>query len=254
MLNEHWIPAFAGMTPNGLNYKISQSHSREGGNPENKFLNRNLGFQIVTKDFCFYEEEKYIKLLAATAAESFADVFQLRNKMFSANELYRSALFVRSELSKADKGVSPLFIVNDRADIAFMSGADGVHLGQDDFPAAYAKKLFPGLIVGVSAENAEQAVRAEMNGADYIGAGPAYCTESKTDAGPPMGREEMIRICGAVNIPVIAIGGINQFNIKELAGCGLSGVAVISAVSGAKNPLETALKFKENIDKYFKTK
>ncbi|MHB8232608.1 MAG: thiamine phosphate synthase [bacterium] len=208
---------------------------------------KTLNFQIITKDFNLNEEEKYLEDLIEIAFESSADILQLRNKKISPGDIYRSALFIKKIIKKNKK---PMLIINDRPDIAYMAKADGVHLGQDDFPAADAKRLFPGLIIGVSADNLNQAIQASNSGADYIGVGPVYATTSKADAGSKVKHEEIKKICGAVNIPVIAIGGINEFNIKELAPSGIKGVAVISAVSGSKNPLETALTFKKNIDKY----
>ncbi|MHB1698276.1 MAG: thiamine phosphate synthase [bacterium] len=211
---------------------------------------KGLNFQIITKDFNLNEEEKYLEALVTVTVESSADILQLRNKKIPPRDIYRSALFIKKKLGGFKKNNKPMLIINDRPDIAYMAEADGVHLGQDDFPAAAVKRLFPSLIIGVSADNERHAVQAEKDGADYVGVGPAYPTSSKTDAGSSISREEIKKICEAVNIPVIAIGGIKEFNIKELAPSGIKGVAVISAVSNTKNPLETALTFRKNIDKY----
>lgn len=211
---------------------------------------RRLNFQIITKDFSLNEEEKYLETLVIVAVESSADILQLRNKKIPSADIYRSALFIKKKLGSFKKNKKPIFIINDRPDIAYLVKADGVHVGQDDFPAAAIKKLFPSLMIGVSAENIAQAVQAEKDGADYIGVGPAYPTVSKADAGNSITVEEIKKICDAVNIPVIAIGGINEFNIKELAPSGIKGVAVISAVSNAENPLQMAITFRKNIDKY----
>ncbi len=213
---------------------------------------KKLNFQIITKDFDLNEETEYLKNIAYVAVKSSADILQLRNKKISAHGIYNAALFIKKILHSFKSTVRPLLIINDRPDIAYMTGADGVHVGQDDIPAAYVKKLFPLMTVGVSAENTEQAVKAENNGADYIGAGPAYPTNSKSDAGDSMKREVLTEICKAVKIPVIAIGGINTYNIKELAAAGVSGAAVISAVSNAANPIDEALKFRKSIDEYCK--
>ena len=216
---------------------------------------KTLNFHIITKDFDSDEGEKYLRDLINAAVLSSADVLQLRNKRIPAGGIYRSAVFIKKTLESFGKNKKkPVLIINDRPDIAYAAGAEGVHLGQDDLPAAYVKKMFPGLIIGVSAENAGQAVKAEKNGADYIGIGPAYPTGSKADAGALMTRETMKEICGAVNIPAIAIGGINEFNIKELAPAGVSGIAVIGAVSNAANPAEAAVKLRKNIDEYLKNK
>ncbi len=211
-------------------------------------MNR-FNFQIITKDFNITEYKTYLGELSRIAVKSNADVLQLRNKKLTARDIYRAALYIKSLLNKFSSDRKPLFIVNDRSDIAALAGADGVHIGQDDFPLATIKKIYPNLIVGVSVDNLKQALDAQNNGADYIGAGPVYSTFSKIDAGNIMSPEILKTICRNVKIPVIAIGGINTYNIKELAAYGVKGAAVISAVAGSVNPLETAATFRQNIDK-----
>lgn len=122
------------------------------------------------------------------------------------------------------------FIVNDNVDIAISMDADGVHVGQSDMEAGDVRaKLGPDKIIGVSAQTVEQAVLAEKNGADYLGVGAVFPTGSKDDA-DDVSYETLKAICEAVSIPVIAIGGITQENVKELAGSGICGIAVISAI------------------------
>ena len=122
------------------------------------------------------------------------------------------------------------FIVNDNVDIAISMDADGVHVGQSDMEARDVRaKLGPDKIIGVSAQTVEQAVLAEKHGADYLGVGAVFPTGSKEDA-DDVSYETLKAICEAVSIPVIAIGGITQENVKELAGSGICGIAVISAI------------------------
>lgn len=122
------------------------------------------------------------------------------------------------------------FIVNDNVDIAISMDADGVHVGQSDKEAGDVRaKLGPDKIIGVSAQTVEQAVLAEKHGADYLGVGAVFPTGSKDDA-DDVSYETLKAICEAVSIPVIAIGGITQENVKELAGSGICGIAVISAI------------------------
>ena len=122
------------------------------------------------------------------------------------------------------------FIVNDNVDIAISMDADGVHVGQSDMEAGDVRaKLGPDKIIGVSAQTVEQAVLAEKHGADYLGVGAVFPTGSKEDA-DDVSYETLKAICEAVSIPVIAIGGITQENVKELAGSGICGIAVISAI------------------------
>ena len=122
------------------------------------------------------------------------------------------------------------FIVNDNVDIAISMNADGVHVGQSAMEAGDVRaKLGPDKIIGVSAQTVEQAVLAEKHGADYLGVGAVFPTGSKDDA-DDVSYETLKAICEAVSIPVIAIGGITQENVKELAGSGICGIAVISAI------------------------
>lgn len=122
-------------------------------------------------------------------------------------------------------------VINDNIDIALLSGADGVHVGQDDMACEKARVMLGDKrIIGVSAHNAEQAVAAEKAGADYLGSGAAFPTGTKDVAGHYVTPEGFAGITSAVSIPVVAIGGITRENIGTLSGLGLAGVAVVSAL------------------------
>lgn len=122
------------------------------------------------------------------------------------------------------------FVINDNVDIALAMDADGVHVGQSDMEAGDVRsKLGPDKIIGVSAQTVEQAILAEKRGADYLGVGAVFPTGSKADA-TDVSHETLKEICAAVKIPVVAIGGITKENVKELAGSGVCGIAVISAI------------------------
>ena len=122
------------------------------------------------------------------------------------------------------------FVINDNVEIALKMDADGVHVGQSDMEAGNVReKLGPDKIIGVSAQTVEQAVLAEQRGADYLGVGAVFPTGSKDDA-DDVSHETLKAICEAVSIPVIAIGGISRNNVMELAGSGICGIAVISAI------------------------
>lgn len=127
------------------------------------------------------------------------------------------------------------FIVNDNVDIAIACGADGVHVGQEDMEAGKVRRrVGDAMILGVSAHTVEEARQAVRDGADYLGVGAVFPTNTKTDAGQ-MSNETLRAICGAVNVPIVAIGGINQNNIGKLAGSGVGGVALVSAIFLAKD-------------------
>ena len=131
------------------------------------------------------------------------------------------------------------FIVNDNVDVALAMGADGIHVGQHDMEAGDVRKLLgPDKILGVSAQTVDQAILAEQRGADYLGVGAVFPTGSKDDA-DDVSFEELKAICEAVSIPVVAIGGISLKNVKELAGSGICGIAVISAIF-AQNDIKMA--------------
>lgn len=127
------------------------------------------------------------------------------------------------------------FVINDNVEIALAMDADGVHVGQSDMEAGDVRsKLGPDKIIGVSAQTVEQAVLAEKRGADYLGVGAVFHTDSKADAAD-VSHETLKAICESVRIPVIAIGGISRDNVSELAGTGICGIAVISAIFAQKD-------------------
>ncbi len=171
-----------------------------------------------------------------------ADVIQLRDKSLSGRDLYALAL----DMGAMVRASRATFIINDRLDIAQAAGADGVHLGQSDLPVAAARSLAPpSFIVGASVGSVEEAVAAERDGADYIALSPVFSTPTKDDAGPGHGLEVLSEIRAAVGIPVIAIGGVNSANVKDVVAAGADGVAVISAVLGAEDVEAAARSIRE---------
>lgn len=158
-----------------------------------------------------------------------ATCVQLREKQLDKEDFLAEARQIAA-LCKAH-GVP--FIINDDLDIALACGADGVHVGQDDMPAAEVRRRAGrDLIVGVSAHNVAEARKAAADGADYLGAGAVFTTATKQDV-TALSHAGLKAICEAVDIPVVAIGGINAQNLLELKGTGVDGVAVVSALFGA---------------------
>lgn len=165
------------------------------------------------------------------ALDGGATFVQLREKNLDREVFLAEA----KEIQKLCKEYGVPFVVNDEVSIAKDIDADGVHVGQSDMEAMDVRKILgPDKIIGVSAQTVEQAIIAEKHGADYLGVGAVFTTGSKDDA-DDVSHETLKAICEAVSIPVIAIGGITKDNVAELAGSGLCGVAVISAIFGQKD-------------------
>jgi len=163
-------------------------------------------------------------MISALAAG--AGFFQYRSKQGSRKDIFQAA----SVLVRISRDAGALFIVNDHADIAVAVDADGVHLGQDDLPIAYARKLLGSTkLIGISTHSPEQAQEAETSGADYIGFGPIFTTATK-DAGPTQGLERIAAVKRATSLPLIAIGGITRDNVRSVLSAGADGVAIISAI------------------------
>ncbi len=183
--------------------------------------------------------------VAAAALAGGATVVQLRGKTLSGAELVRAGRQLR-DLTRVHGG---LLIVNDRVDVALAVDADGAHVGQDDLLARDARRLLgPDRLLGVSARSVEEAVRAQRDGADYIGFGPVFSTTTKEDAGAPSGLDELRRASRAVAIPVVAIGGITPHNAGLVRAAGAAGVAVISAVVGAPDIAEATRTLRRAIE------
>ncbi|MCG6552771.1 MAG: thiamine phosphate synthase [Candidatus Magnetominusculus sp. LBB02] len=164
---------------------------------------------------------------------------QLRDKVSSRLAVYKAARLLKA-LAKAN-GVA--LIINDYADIAAAVDADGVHLGQSDLPIAEARKIVgSGKLIGISTHSLEQAVRAQEDGADYIGFGPIYSTATKK-AGPPQGLSPLAELRGHIHIPITAIGGITDDNVGELLEAGARAVAVSSAIMDAEDVSKAAADF-----------
>lgn len=160
-----------------------------------------------------------------------ATFIQLREKELSKEAFQNEAL----EIQKLCQKYSIPFVINDNVEIALSINADGVHVGQSDMEARNVRALLgKDKILGVSAQTVEQAVLAEANGADYLGVGAVFHTDSKADA-DEVSFAVLKDICKAVRIPVLAIGGISRENVLQLSGSGIFGIAVISAIFAEKD-------------------
>lgn len=170
--------------------------------------------------------DKTLYMQVEEALKGGATCIQLREKELEDDMFLKEAILMK-ELCRA---YQVPFIINDNVGIAVQCGADGVHVGQKDMEAGNVRKLGGGdMILGVSVQTVEQAVLAEQNGADYLGVGAVFSTSTKLDA-DMVSLSTLKAICAAVSIPVVAIGGIYKNNIMELAGTGIDGVALVSAI------------------------
>lgn len=178
-----------------------------------------------------------------SAVEGGCTMVQLREKNVNSYLIYQRALSIKKI---TDEYHIPL-IINDRLDIMLAVGADGVHLGQQDIPVKIVRRLIgKDKIIGVSAHCLEEAEKAEQDGADYLGVGAIFPTETKKDIIiTPV--DVLRKIKETVSIPVVAIGGINQNNINTLKGSHVDGVAVISAIMKSKDPKSSAVALKASV-------
>ena len=172
-------------------------------------------------------------------------VVQYREKSASTRRMIYEAL----ELRDLCRRYGVPFIVDDRVDVALAVEADGVHVGQDDMPASLARRLIGhDKVLGVSAENVEQALAAQADGADYIGASPIFATPTKPDAPQPMGVAGLLQMARACPLPIVAIGGLNATNAGSMIRAGAAGVAVVSAIVGAEDVQAAASELRHVID------
>ena len=167
--------------------------------------------------------------MARAALQGGARIVQLRDKTLALMQL----LPLANALREMAHEYGALFLVNDRVDVALACGADGVHLGPDDLPVSVARRLMTGGVIGASCNNAEEARRAQSQGADYIGAGAVFGTQTKADAGAPIGLQTLGEIVRATTLPVAAIGGINRGNIASVFQAGATMACVVSAISAS---------------------
>ncbi|MCL2509709.1 MAG: thiamine phosphate synthase [Methanomassiliicoccaceae archaeon] len=183
-------------------------------------------------------------VVAELAYSGGADIVQLRMKGADGKEMLEQARTIKIIAEKYAK----FFIVNDRVDIALLSDADGVHLGQSDISAEDARALLgDDKIIGISVHNVKEAIAAESAGADYVSVGAIFNTTTKLDAKQGLGLDAVFTIKRAVGIPVMAIGGINRGNIQDVIRAGADSAAVASAVVSQKDIKSAAHELRDMI-------
>lgn len=195
-------------------------------------------------------ERSYREIIEKTSKDG-VKIVQLREKGITDRQYLETAIEIKDVCRKNNV----LFIINDRIDIALASEADGVHLGQDDMPVEYARKILGNnKIIGISAGNEEELEYALNSDVDYISPGPVFPTFTKNDAGEPIGIEFVKLVISKTDKPVIPIGGIDSQNVRELSKIGINKVAVISAILKANNIETETLTLFQNLLKPFPNK
>lgn len=194
-----------------------------------KFDERRLRLYAVTDRAWTGRQSLYEQVECALRGG--ATCVQLREKALDEAEFLREARQLRALCRRYDVP----FIVNDNVEVALACGADGVHVGQEDLNAACVReRVGPDMLIGVSAHSVKEAVQAVENGADYLGVGAMFSTSTKADANV-LPADTLRAICAAAAVPVVAIGGITADNLERLAGTGIAGVALVSAIFSAED-------------------
>lgn len=206
---------------------------------------------ILRKDLLFYAitdrtwlSGRKLTEVVKQALDGGVTCLQLREKSLTKEELFKEAI----EIKKITEKYHIPLIINDNAELALECNA-GVHIGQNDISAKRARQLLgERKVIGVTARTVEQAMAAEKNGADYLGSGAVFATQTKKDA-IPMTEETMNSICEAVKIPVVAIGGITYENMDLLENRKIAGIAVVSALFAAEDIYGMAVKIRKKAEK-----
>ena len=177
-----------------------------------------------------------------------ATMVQMREKGLT-DENVQDYLEEARRLRRLTERYNVPFLIDDHVKLALLCGADGVHVGQNDMDAAQARALLgPDKILGVTAKTVEQALKAQDQGADYLGSGAVFGTSTKSDA-LPMTKERLGEICRSVSIPVVAIGGICLENIEKLQGSQVAGAAIVSGIFGARDIEATTRQLRQKMEK-----
>jgi thiamine-phosphate pyrophosphorylase len=209
-------------------------------------LDKYLGLYLVTdRSWC---QNTTLESQVKQAIEGGITCLQVREKNISNEQFIDTA----RPLQKLAEQYDIPFIINDNTEVCQAMDADGVHVGQEDLDSLKTRNLIGAeKILGVSVQTVEQAKNAEQNGADYLGVGAIFSTDTKLDAAK-LNPEKLREICEAVTIPVVAIGGINEHNIQQLANTSIKGVALVSAILKSHNIENSARFFKKTVESMVK--
>ncbi|MEX0821613.1 MAG: thiamine phosphate synthase [Rhodothermales bacterium] len=207
-------------------------------------MQRTIGRFHVLTDYHFQQRYSHAEI-ARLAIEGGADTIQFREKHSGIRHVLKEA----AETAEVCRRQSAVFVVDDRIDVAQAVSADGVHLGQSDFPIPAARRVLgPEALIGGTATTLEQALRIEDDGADYVGFGPVFKTASKRNPASVKGLATLTRVCEAVGVPVIAIAGVTAERVESVMNAGAHGIAVMTAITLAANPVRAAADIRAALD------
>ncbi|MBC8383236.1 MAG: thiamine phosphate synthase [Candidatus Cloacimonetes bacterium] len=209
-----------------------------------KKLRKNIGLYFIIDGMYTQDFEKYTQI----AIRNKVALIQYRDKDADIRTMIGNA----QKMQKLASNSSTQFVVNDVLEVALLSNADGIHVGQSDESYLNVRTQMPEKIIGISTMTLEESIEAEELGADYLGVGPIFATQTKTDTPPPIGLVKLKEIVDKITIPIVAIGGINTQNLREVLDTGVHGVAIISAILTAPDPENEIKKIQEIIEKYNK--
>ncbi len=212
-----------------------------------KSIKNKLSLYLVTDRS--WEANKGLVKQVEEAIQSGVTFVQLREKKLDYPKTKELALKIQNVCNKYNVA----FVINDNVQLAHEINADGVHIGQDDMDAITTRKIMKDKIVGVSVFTVEEALLAQENGADYLGVGTIFTTSTKKDAAN-VSINTLTKICDAVKIPVVAIGGINEDNLHKLENTNIDGVAIVSAILAADNIKSATLNLKTILNSIIKEK
>lgn len=209
-------------------------------------VDKNWDFSLYVITVEVPEKKRSHLSVAEASAKGGATIIQLREKIRDFKEIVKIGRAIKSISDAKD---IPL-VINDYLEVALEVDAAGLHVGQSDiFIAEARKKMSYNKVIGVSASNLNEALLAVEAGADYLGVGPIFPTPSKEDAAEPIGLKGLTKIRNQVNIPIVAIGGINLKNVVDVIRAGADGVAIISAVAGVEDMEKATFELLEKIKK-----
>ncbi len=200
-----------------------------------------LSLYVITAEIP--EKNRTHQDVAKAAIYGGASVLQFREK----EKKNQEKLTIAYELREITKKHRIPFIVNDHPEMALAVNADGLHLGQSDMPLSEARNIFSSGIIGISVTSVDESIKAEREGADYLGVGPIFATPSKSYAGEPIGCGTLREIRKRVKIPLVAIGGINMNSLEDVIRAGANGIAVISAIAVASDMENASRELKTRI-------